>query len=247
MVTIPADDPVAAAATAAIHEGRVADLRRLLSEHPRLATARLGGNAPDAMSRTLLHVATDWPGHYPQVAATIAALVESGAEVNARFRGPHEETPLHWAASSNDVEAIDALLDAGADVEAPGAVLGGGAPLADARGFKQWAAARRLVQRGAATTLMDAATMGLDDRVATLLAATPGPSAEEIDLAFWGACHGGRQSSAELLFAAGADLNRVPPWSALTPVDAASAEGAHDLVRWLHDQGARSSAKELDG
>jgi ankyrin repeat protein len=246
MVTIPTDDPVAAAATAAVHEGRVADLRRLLAEHPWLATARLGDDAPDGMSRTLLHVATDWPGHYPHVAATIAALVECGAEVDARFRGPHEETPLHWAASSDDVEALDALLDAGADIEAPGAVLGGGAPLADARGFKQWAAARRLVQRGAATTLMDAATMGLDDRVATFLAAIPGPSADDIDLAFWGACHGGRQTSAELLLAAGANLNRVPPWSDQTPLDAASAEDAHDLTRLLRDQGART-ATELDG
>jgi ketosteroid isomerase-like protein len=32
--------------------------------------------------------------------------------------------PLHWAASSDDVEALDALLDAGADIEADGAVIG---------------------------------------------------------------------------------------------------------------------------
>jgi len=60
----------------------------------------------------LLHVATDWPGHFPHVSASIAALVEAGADVNARFHGPHEETPLHWAASSADVAALDALLDA---------------------------------------------------------------------------------------------------------------------------------------
>ncbi len=64
------------------------------------------------MSRTLLHVATDWPGHFPHVSASIVALVEAGADVNARFHGPHEETPLHWAASSDDVAALDALLDA---------------------------------------------------------------------------------------------------------------------------------------
>ena len=78
------------------------------------------------MSRTLLHVATDWPGHFPNGAATVAAIVEAGADVNARFRGPHSETPLHWAASSNDVDVLDALLDVGADIEAPGAVIAGG-------------------------------------------------------------------------------------------------------------------------
>lgn len=246
MTTVPTDDPVAAAATTAIHEGRVADLRALRADHSWLGTVRLGSDAPGAMSRTLLHVATDWPGHYPRVGSTIAVLVEFGADVDARFRGPHEETPLHWAASSDDVEALDALLDAGADIDAPGAVLGGGGPVADARGFKQWAAARRLVERGAATTLMDAATMGLDDRVAAYLAARPAPSADEVDLAFWGACHGGRRVAAELLIDAGADVDRIPPWSEGTPLDAAREDGAGDLVRWLRERGARS-ATELGG
>jgi len=53
------------------------------------------------------------------------------------------------AASSGDVDVLDALLDAGADIEAPGAVIGGGTPLADARAFKQWMVALRLIERGA--------------------------------------------------------------------------------------------------
>jgi hypothetical protein len=111
VTTLSTEDPVAVAVVGAIHSGDVATLRRLLGEHPDLARTRLGDDAPDGMSRTLLHVATDWPGHFPNGAATVAAIVEAGADVNARFRGPHSETPLHWAASSNDVDVLDALLD----------------------------------------------------------------------------------------------------------------------------------------
>ena len=112
-MTIETESPLAVAVAEAIHKGDVPSLKRLLDENPGLAAARLGD---EGMSRALLHIATDWPGHFPNVAETIAALVEAGADVNARFRGPHAETPLHWAASSNDVEALDALLDAGADI-----------------------------------------------------------------------------------------------------------------------------------
>jgi hypothetical protein len=92
-------DPVAVAAVQAIHAGDVERLRRLLAEHPHLATAALGDSR---MTRSLLHVATDWPGHYPNGPTIVAALVEAGADVRARFTGPHTETPLHWAASSDD-------------------------------------------------------------------------------------------------------------------------------------------------
>jgi len=242
VMVISADDSVVEAAAAAIYAGEVAIQRRLLAEHPWLATARIGDTAPNGMSRTLLHVATDWPGHFPDIAATVAALVEAGADVNARFRGPHEETPLHWAASSGDVEALDALLEAGSDIEAPGAVLGGGAPIADARGFKQWRAASRLVERGARTTLVDAATIGLLDRVEAYFTATAAPTPEEVTRAFWGACHGGRLAISEYLFHRGADLNWVPPWENLTPLDAAIRDGADELVRWLRERGATSAA-----
>jgi hypothetical protein len=113
-------------------------LERLLVEHPGLATARLGNDPTDndaGMTRSLLHVATDWPGHFPNGAATVAVLVDARADVNARFTGPHNETPLHWGASSDDVEVLDALLDAGADIDAPGAVIAGGMPVADATAF----------------------------------------------------------------------------------------------------------------
>lgn len=69
METIDTHDPTAAAAAAvrAIHGGDVLALERLLAAHPHLATVRLVGADRDGacgMSRTLLHVAADWPGHF---------------------------------------------------------------------------------------------------------------------------------------------------------------------------------------
>ena len=92
--TIGTGDPLAVAVVAAIHSGDVDALRRLLAEHPGLASARLGDDEADGMSRTLLHVATDWPGRFPRVASTLQALIDAGADVTARFGGPHDETPL---------------------------------------------------------------------------------------------------------------------------------------------------------
>ncbi len=66
----------------------------------------------------------------------MAALIAHGAEVNAAFIGGHSETPLHWAASSDDASALNALLDHGAQIEAGGGVIGGGTPLADAVAFR---------------------------------------------------------------------------------------------------------------
>ena len=243
MVTIDTEDPLAVAVVEAIHAGDTAALKRLLAANPALATTRLGDDDREGMSRTLLHVATDWPGHFPGVAATIATLVEAGADVNARFRGPHAETPLHWAASSDDVEALDALLDAGADIEADGGVIGGGTPLADARAFGQWQAAHRLVERGARTTLVDAATLGLMDRLQTSFQSDAKPSPDEISHAFWGACHGAQQRAAEYLVDRGADVNWIPPWEELTPLDAAERSGAAELVGWLRGRGARSATE----
>ena len=131
--------------TEVIRSGQAAELEQLLREHPPLPHARLG-DTERGQSRTLLHIVCDWPGNVPQPAAKIRALVAAGADVNARFIGPHTETPLHWAASSDDVDALDALLDAGADIEADGAVIAGGTPLADAVAFGQWKAAQRLLQ-----------------------------------------------------------------------------------------------------
>lgn len=240
MLIIDTDDPLAIAVVEAIHTGDVEALQRVLRENPQLATAKLGADDSE-MTRTLLHVVTDWPGHFPNGAATVAALVNAGADVNARFTGPHTETPLHWAASSDDVDVLDALLDAGADIEAPGAVIAGGTPLADATAFGQWNAALRLVERGAVTPLREAAALGLIDRVKHYCAGDPVPTHDDITQALWYACHGGQQRAAEYLLDRGAELNWISTWDQLTPLDAARRSEADDLVAWLSSRGAKSA------
>lgn len=245
------DDPVAVAAVTAIHTGDTAGLRRLLAATPGLATARIGRDGRDDSggrggTRTLLHVVADWPGHFPDGAATVRILVEAGADPGARFDCGHTETPLHWAASSDDVDVLDALLDAGADIDAPGAVIGGGTPLADARAFAQWSAAHRLIARGATVDLNDAATLGLQDHVERFFAADPPPAADEVTMAFWQACHGGRLATARYLHDRGADPNWLPPWEPMTPLDAAHRRNASDLVAWLLTIGAKSAPELPD-
>lgn len=242
MLTLTSQDPVAVAVTQAIRAGDLPGLGRLLADHPGLATARVTEQGEDGKgTRTLLHIAADWPGHFPRGAEVVAALVAAGADPRARFDGAHAETPLHWAASSNDVPVLDALIAAGADIEAPGAVIGGGSPLADARGFGQWRAAHRLIEHGARVTLQDAATLGLLDRVRAFVEAEKPPSPDEITSAFWGACHGGHLPTARYLHQQGAD----PHWcgyDGMTPLDIARAQDADAVVRWLRDLGADRQA-----
>jgi uncharacterized protein len=229
------DAPLARKVTETIHSGDAAALEQILREHPSLAHARLG-DPERGQSRTLLHVVTDWPGKVPEAAAKIRALVAAGADVNARFTGPHTETPLHWAASSDDIGALDALLDAGADIEADGAVIGGGTPMADAVAFGQWEAARRLLERGARTSLWQAAALGLADRVRDELTQAA-PTREDLDNALWCAAHGGQRDTAELLLERGAD----PAWvghDKLTAAEAAERSNAPELAAWLRQQAA---------
>src|SRR5258708_13830581 len=149
----------AAAAVEAISSGDTKSLKRLLSQNSNLGNGRIDDK------RTLLPVATDWPGHFPNNTETIATLVASGADVNAEFAGRHSETPLHWAASSDDVGVIDILLDSGANIEARGSVIGGGTPMSDATAVGAGRAGRRLGPRRCRTTRWQGAllvTVGSD-------------------------------------------------------------------------------------
>ena len=237
-------EPLAQALTSAIHTGDVEVLRQLLDGDPLISNARIVD--PTGAGRTLLHIATDWPGHFPNLSRTIGLLIDRGADPDAPMAGCNAaERPLHWAASSNDVNALDALLDGGANIESPGAIFTDGTAMSDAVIFAQWNAARRLLDRGAKTTFTESAALGLQDRLASYFEQGPNPASHQITAALWNACRGGQLQTAHYLTRKGADINWVG-WNKIAPLDGAEQSGNQDLVAWLRDQGAKR-ARELDG
>jgi hypothetical protein len=225
------------AVVSAIQKGDVEALQQQLSQDPGLAAARIVDER--GVGRTLLHIAADWPGHFPNGPQIVAILIAAGADANAAVANARTgtETPLHWAASSDDVSVLDALLDGGADIEAPGAVFTGGTAMSDAVVFAQWRAARRLLERGARTTIWQAAALGLLERVKQHCTSAPPPSAHEITNAFWNACRGGQREVAEYLLDRGANPNWIGH-DRKTPLKVAEESGNEDLVQWLRALGA---------
>ncbi|WP_202426233.1 ankyrin repeat domain-containing protein [Streptomyces sp. HUCO-GS316] len=87
----------------------------------------------------------DWPGYFPNGARIVPLLVAAGADPNAH--GPGGESPLHWAAGSDDADVAAALIDSGADIEAPHGSIG--TPLDNAVGYACWHVAALPAARGA--------------------------------------------------------------------------------------------------
>jgi len=227
-------DQIAIELTLAIKGGNIPALERLLATRPGLAaehiTGRKGGTS------TPLHFVTDWPGYFPNGPAIVRILIEAGADPNALTSPGKPETPLHYAASSDDADVAEALIDGGADLEIPGGSIG--TPLDNAVGYGCWHVARLLVARGARVhKLWHAAALGLLPRVEELL--TGEPPADELNAAFWQACHGGQRRAAELLLNQGADPVRIPGYaSGQTPVEVAAALDTRreNLVGWLRER-----------
>ncbi|MEY9855807.1 ankyrin repeat protein [Catenulispora sp. GAS73] len=223
----------------AIREGDVTRLEALLRACPGLASSRLGGLAG---GRTPLHVVADWPGYFPNGPRVAQLLIDTGAEVDARGEDGTGETPLHWAASSDDAAVARVLIDGGADVEAPDGSIG--TPLDNAVGYGCWNVARLLVARDARVDkLWHAAALGLLDRLDELVTADPAPAQHDLDQALWHACAGGQRRAAELLVGLGADLGFTPEYGRGSVLDVASNHGTQraNLIGWLEERGARAA------
>jgi ankyrin repeat protein len=229
-------DPLTASLRAAVRSGDTATLRQLLDDHPGVAAEPIRDG--EGKSRTLLHDVTDWPGYFPSGPAITRLLLAAGADPNVRATGGRQaETPLHWAASSDDADVAAELISGGADLEAPDGSIG--TPLQNAVGYGCWNVARLLAARGAAVdTLWTAAALGLMTRVEELAGQAPAPSADDLNEAFWQACHGGQRRVAEYLLARGADLSATPGYSDQTPAEAAADLGTRreNLIAWLREQ-----------
>jgi hypothetical protein len=242
-VTIPGDAPTAVELLVAVRGGDRDLVKRLLGENPDLARARFerrGGTS------TALHFVTDWPGYFPNGPDMVHLLIDAGADPNAlttgggsETPGPGSETPLHYAASSDDVDVAAALIDRGADLETPEGSIG--TPLDNAVGYACWHVARLLVIRGARVEkVWHAAALGMLDRLDDLL--VPETDPELISQGFWHACAAGQRRAAERLLNAGADLNWEPPYAHGTALDAAMSPGTRqeNVIEWLRSVGARS-------
>jgi uncharacterized protein len=236
---VPAErghNPEAFEFATALRRGDSDRVRELLTDDASLATTVINGCLP-------LHLFADAPGHRPNAAAIVTTLVQAGADLDAHATGTwHHETALHWAASNDDVELIDALLDAGADIEHPGSSIGDGPPIQSALGYAQWAALRRLYQRGSSVDLAQAAALGLMPAVRSLVEGTPRPEQEELSVAFWNAGRAGQLDAARYLLGHGAELNWAAPWSGETPLDAARAKHQDAMAAWLAAEGATSGS-----
>jgi hypothetical protein len=242
MAMLQQDDPIAVALVEAIHTGNLEALERLLAENPGLPAARI--QDLKGISRTPLHIAADWPGYFPNGPGVVNTLIANGADPNSPILGTtHSETPLHWAASSDDIDVAQALIAGGADIEARGASVAGGTPLDDAVAYGCWRVAGLLVARGAKVDkLWHAAALGIMSSVEEFFAGPMPPAPDKVNEAFWQACHGGQQRAAEYLLARGANLNWAPNYSVDTPLDIASTlgTGREALLSLLRDKGAKS-------
>ena len=150
---------------------------------------------------------------------------------------------MHYAASSDDADVAEALIEGGANIETPDGSIG--TPLDNAVGYGCWHVARLLVARGARVDkAWHAAALGLLDRLAALLGSDP--AAEDVSQAFWHACAGGQRRAAEYLLSRGADLSWEPDYAQGTPLDTASGLGTRqeNVISWLRELGAPSARSD---
>lgn len=233
-------DPDFAAAVAAMDAGDVAKLDALLAQHPRLLAERADPSDPGYFHRPYLiwHIAQNpirqeyVPANVLDVLRTLLAHARSantpGLEDQLTYTLGLVATGRVAREHGLQIALIDALVDAGAQLEGDlGAVLGHG----------EYAAARRLLELGAPLSLLAAVSLDLWDDANRLVAtATP----EEKTDALQTAAYLGKTDAVDFLLQHGADpavgSRRIHSHS--TPLHQAAWSGSLPAVKALVAAGA---------
>jgi ankyrin repeat protein len=195
----------------------------------------------------------------------IRALVADDPEL-ARAKGYHNITPLHAAAEKNHVDAVRALLDAGAELEAE--TTWGMTPLQWAANMGSAQAGALLLERGARLNIWAAAGLGLINAVKSFIAdagtlkpgaaqnrcaqnldgewqTLPPPSEFEdaVSDAFYVASRNGQTEVARYLLELGADVN-FRGFFGGTGLHWAAINGHRETVEFLLSRGADMTLKD---
>jgi uncharacterized protein len=215
-------------------------LTSLLAEHPELATTtmehwsdhQLGADPLGYMAMLRFdHDRLGLPSELPGTGAMARALIDAGAPVNGR--PGDKETPLITAASCGDAEVAQALIEAGADIDAISAPDSGGVPNA--------------------TALQHAAVFGMTDVVDVLVAAGARIHSLEMaaaagDITGWPLARFTHQSRIRALVFA-ADHQRLDVIDQLigagTPVNEADAEWERLPLHTAAGNGRAASVRRL--
>jgi uncharacterized protein len=183
----------------------------------------------------------------------VAALLGRGADVNARGAGGR--TPLMLASESGSLQCVEALINAGAGLDLQ--AEDGGTALMTAVDWGRRDVMRSLIGAGADVNIQD--DEGWSCLLVAIFQGDAGLLGELIDdgadidanvfatgqTALLQAIEGDKFEIADLLVAAGADVNRHRDGQP-TPLMAAAAKGRAELVRLLIDKGADLNVRTDD-
>lgn len=243
-------------AVAAMKAGDLNKLKSLLNEDPSLATARSSTSHPTLLQCLVLEGA-----RLTTQIEMVQLLIEQGADINGG---------LAAAASIDNVEAAQALLDAGAKVDG----TGGWSPLEEALYWRNQRVVGLLVERGASVSnLRMAAALDRVDLIESFfnddgslkpeagkidwpfgnLSSLKQPGSAQsveprniINNAFVYACAHDSLAAAKSLLRSGAEVNAIPPGFdyAGTALHNAALHGHRAMVEWLLEEGADPNIRD---